>query len=408
MNTTNILNFPEQVIRYIFRYISSKELWVTVRQLNKNFKKHVNDYLQCQGVFALTFGQTEVTRFIHIFKREGKYLETISSVPKSFPAREHIPHFAYYPYDCELYSLPTSLTDMDVPLLLEVCFSAVPDQKSSFRDDNIFVVTTYLYKFDTEKFSWQNVKATNHIVPGKVIACCPIGGSSMILVTDAYYLDDSKLHLIHLNMNSSSTNVNMATRFIPGYGKTRLDIPDQINTMDGYALIGVAKNTIILISPKLLWHGTLCIENRNCNVVWESNDMGQMGVRKNVHCFKLKENVYIFGGSYHGPWDYDLYCDKYNYEEKKFYANIHPLPPLLCTTTGSGVSLPFIGTDKNETFAVVVFAVEGKKDNIYMFTEKKGFVEANDNYIDIINIAKRTRMTKTSCSKGGAMTWVGN
>ena len=70
--------------------------------------------------------------------------------------------------------------------------------------------------------------------------------------------------------------------------------------------------------------------------------------------------------------------------------------------------MPFIGTDKNETFAVVVFAVEGKKDNIYMFTEKKGFVEANDNYIDIISIAKRTRMTKTSCSKGGAMTWVGN
>ena len=414
MNATNILNFPEQVIRYIFRYISSKELWVTVRQLNKSVKKYVEDYLQCLGVFALTGEKAENTIFMHIFKREGKYLETISSVPKSFPAREHIPHFAYYPYDCELYSLPTSLTDMDVPLLLEVCFSAVPDQKSSFRDDNIFVVTTYLYKFDTEKFSWQNVKATNHIVPGKVIACCPIGGSSMILVTDAYYLDDSKLHLIHLNMNSSSTNVNMVTRFIPGYGKTRLDIPDQINTMDGYALIGVAKNTIILISPKLLWHGTLCIENRNCNVVWESNDMGQMGVRKKMHCFKLKENVYILGccnickayGSYHGPWDYDLYCDKYNYKEKKFYTNVHSLPHVF--TTGSRVSLPFIATDKNETFAVVVFAVEEKKDSIYMFTEKKGFVEANGNYRNIMSIAKRTRVTKTSFSKGGAMTWVGN
>ena len=408
MNTINIIDFPEQVIRYIFRYISSKELRVTIRQLYKSFKKHVNDYLQCQGVFALTVGQTEFTRFIHIFKREGKYLETISSVPKSFPKREHIPHFAYYPYDCELYSLPRSLTDMDVPLLMEICFNVVHDQKSSFREDNIFVVTTYLYKFDVAKFSWKNVKATNHIVLGKVMACCPIGCSSMIMAIESYNLDDIpvfNLHLIHLNMNSSNT---------ANYGQIRLDIPEQINTEDGYALIGVAKNTVILISPTLLWQGTLCIENRNINVVWESNNMGQMGVRKNMHCFKLKENVYILGccnickahGSYHCPGVYDRYCDKYNYKEKKFYTNVHSLPHVL--TTGSRVSLSLIATDKNETFAVVVFAVEGKTVNIYIFTEKEGFVEANVNYRNIKNIAKRTRLTKTSCSKGRAMTWVGN
>ena len=57
----------------------------------------------------------------------------------------------------------------------------------------------------------------------------------------------SKLRLIHLNMNSSNT---------ANYGQTRLDTPEQINTKDGYALIGVAENTVILISPKLLWQGT--------------------------------------------------------------------------------------------------------------------------------------------------------
>ena len=124
MNTIYIVNLPEQVFRNIFRHISSKELWVTVRQLNKSVKKYVDDYLQCQGVFALTAGkQGEFTydAFIPIFNREGKYLEASPFVSTLFPEREHIPHLGHYPYDCELYSLQTSLTDMDVPLLMEIC-----------------------------------------------------------------------------------------------------------------------------------------------------------------------------------------------------------------------------------------------------------------------------------------------
>ena len=155
MNTIYFVNLPEQVFRYIFRHISSKELWVTVRQLNKSVKKYVEDYIQCQGVFASTGQQAEITIFMQIFKREGKYLEAVSFVSNSFPEREHIPHLEHYPYDSTLYSLPTSLTDMDVPLLMEICFSAAPDQKSSFRDDIAFVVTTYIYKLNIAEFSWK-------------------------------------------------------------------------------------------------------------------------------------------------------------------------------------------------------------------------------------------------------------
>ena len=107
MNTIHIVNLPEQVFRYIFRHVSSKELWVTVRQLNKFVKNYVDNYLHRQGVFALTEEQSGITTFMHIFKREGNYLEAISFAPKSFPEREHIPHIGYYPYDCRLYALPT-------------------------------------------------------------------------------------------------------------------------------------------------------------------------------------------------------------------------------------------------------------------------------------------------------------
>ena len=438
MNTIYIVNLPEQVFRYIFRHISSKELWVTVRQLNKSVKKYVEDYLQCLGVFALTGEKAENTMFMHIFKREGHYLEAIPFVPKSFPDREHIPHLGDYPYECEYYSLPTSLTNMDVPLLMEICFSDPPVQKSSFRYDNSLVVTTYIYKLDIPEFSWKIVKARNRKVTNKAMECFPISDSSMIMVIDTNKFGDilldissPKLQFIHLNMDSASTNFNNVLPVLPGYGQTRLDTPEKIDTMDGYALIGVAKNTVILISPKLLWHGTLYNENKN--IVWESIDISQKGVRTNTDCFKLRDDVYILScyencrvhGHCRSDWDSDWLAsnelctfncsrfDKYNYKERKFYPDVHSFPYMV--TEHSRALWPFNATDKDETFAIFVFAAAGEMDKIYMFTEKEGFVEVNNTCPNIMSITEQsswlfTNWSKTSfwSTRGRAMIWLGN
>ena len=178
MNTIHVLNFPEQVFRYIFRYISPLELRFTVRQVNKSFQKYIDDYLQCQGVFALTGGRSETTTLMHIFKREGKYLETISGVPTSLLEREHDPPLTNYPYDVNLYSLSTSLTDMDVPLLMEICFSNVSHRYLATS------LTTYIYQFDFAKYTWKILKARYAMVTGDIRACCPISDSSMIMIID--------------------------------------------------------------------------------------------------------------------------------------------------------------------------------------------------------------------------------
>ena len=102
-------------------------------------------------------------------------------------------------------------------------------------------------------------------------------------------------------------------------------------------------------------------------------------------------------------------CDKYNYKERKFYPNVHSLPcvPARFATA----SLPFVATDKNETFAVFLFAAMDKMekmDKIYIFTEIEGFVEANGNHGNVENIDKLTIPIKTSWSNDSTMTWVGN
>ena len=84
---------------------------------------------------------------------------------------------------------------MDVPLLMEICFSGATDQKLSFRDDSIFVVTTSIYKFDIAKFSWKLLKARNRKVFGKLRACSPITDSSMIMVIDSNKFGDKLLDI---------------------------------------------------------------------------------------------------------------------------------------------------------------------------------------------------------------------
>ena len=50
---TSILDLPEQVFRKIFQHISTRELFSTVRKLNRDVKKYVEDYFSLQGVFVL-------------------------------------------------------------------------------------------------------------------------------------------------------------------------------------------------------------------------------------------------------------------------------------------------------------------------------------------------------------------
>ena len=78
-----LAGLPEQVLRQIFRYIGTYELFHTLKTLNQRVKKLVDEYLRLQGVFMLIRGQNN--RYIYIFKREGKYFKTFSIGAPPFP-----------------------------------------------------------------------------------------------------------------------------------------------------------------------------------------------------------------------------------------------------------------------------------------------------------------------------------
>ena len=85
----SIFDLPEKIFIYIFRYISIRELFCTVRKVDPNIRKFVDGYLPLVGVFLSIKEQDLTTRLIHIFKPKGSNFVTISAIAQPIPVSDH-------------------------------------------------------------------------------------------------------------------------------------------------------------------------------------------------------------------------------------------------------------------------------------------------------------------------------
>ena len=81
----SILDLPEQIFRNIFQHIGIDELFYTIRKLNQDIRKYVDDYLPLKGVFVLIGKHSVHSRLIRIFKWKGNNYVTHLSVAQPFP-----------------------------------------------------------------------------------------------------------------------------------------------------------------------------------------------------------------------------------------------------------------------------------------------------------------------------------
>ena len=395
----DFFDLPEEVLRYIFRLISPKELCFNLRRVNQRIKKYVDDYLHCVGVFALNGEWTADTKLIYIFKKEENGLGVFASYtdPRPMPKCDY-DSFSDFLYSnrllkIQLFPLQPSLTDINEPLLMGINFNAVPNQDLLFGN-----VAITLYRFDPAKYNWKLLKTKYTYCKGDVIACCPISDSTVLMFVESRI---GFLELISLSLEEASTSFLNAP---PGCGQSRLDMPEELESIEQISFINISKKNIIVISsgsfPGII-QGTISDNNRV--IKWTSTQVEKMWMRNNPICFKLKDNIYIVGKSknqcIHGHVFRSHYrynpqrnvrlssctnicdgCDKYNYKERKFYPNVHHIPYALNKN-------PYvkIATDKDETFALLIFtfqtygrALQATEKRL-MFTEKEGFVE-NLNY----------------------------
>ena len=65
----NLLDLPEHVLRVLFDYIEPKELYCSLRNVNKTIRKQIDDYILPLGIFAFNRGENIPTKLLYIFKR---------------------------------------------------------------------------------------------------------------------------------------------------------------------------------------------------------------------------------------------------------------------------------------------------------------------------------------------------
>ena len=399
----SILDLPEQIFREIFQHISTHELFSTVRNLNQDLKQYVEDYLSLLGVFLL-IGYVP-TLVIYILKKGGNKFVAHSFVTKPFPMFDHISNINVENAKLNLFPFSTISTCIQGHLLFGV-HSRVPSRFGGRWNRSIFdKVAVDLYGFNVEKCYWRYLETRYADINSRIIACSAISDSTLLMFQSTN-VEGMGYRLKLISICVESVLNSFSTVFS---GQRRLNIPEEVQRLSGFSLLNLTNNSIVLIGGRyvycrvpsgsivlnrVMWQGTLT--DGNTKIAWNPIDIGGSCMGYNPICFKLKENVYITGDRKHctsgNNHRWHLTCpscirisntfDRYNYKEKKMYLNAHSIPNGL-----SKMEHPAkIVTDKNETFAVLVFKQvppqEGRincKLRMLIFTEEGGFVQV-DNY----------------------------
>ena len=174
-----LAGLPEQVLRQIFGYIGTYELFHTLRKLNQRLKKLVDEYLCLRGVFMLIRGQNN--RYIYIFKREGKYFKTFSIRAPPFPISDPFPSdeggFTRLQLSDNNYnhyfnfSLTFPFTEIQEPCLFGLYWRT---------PTHLTRIEVNLYKFEVEKGRWKILKTRTDETYNDSMALFPISDSLIL------------------------------------------------------------------------------------------------------------------------------------------------------------------------------------------------------------------------------------
>ena len=371
---TGIIDLPEQIFRKIFQHISTQELFFTIRKLNRDVKKYVEDYLSLQGVFVFIREQNMPTRVILIFKREGNKYVTHSWVAPSFPMLDHSSNINIENTKLHMFPLLTMSKGIQGPLLFGV-HSRIPYRYfRGVQGSMTERVAVDLYGFEADKCCWKHLKTRYANINGQMIICSAINDSTLLMFqsTEKEGIGYS-LKLISVCVD---TVPNSYLNVFTGHGQRRMNIPEEVQQLSDFSFLTLSNDSIALIGGRygyysapygapvlnrVIWQGTLI--DGNTKIEWDAIDIGGYCMGYNPICFKLQDNVYIITGDrkhcasdnnriWHSSCvsctHHNNTFDRYNYKEKKMYLNAYSMPDGFFNVYHP---LQF-ATDKNEAFAV--------------------------------------------------------
>ena len=184
----SILDLPEQIFRNIFQHIGIDELFYTIRKLNQDIRKYVDDYLPLKGVFVLIGKHSVHSRLIRIFKWKGNNYVTHLSVAQPFPMSDHSSHMKSHLMLTQLDMLPLPIPSNETqgPLLFAIHssipmtyrpISIVPFEKQFFAGK----LAVDLHEFDVSTGHWKLLKTRYGNLNSQIVSCSLINDSTFIV-----------------------------------------------------------------------------------------------------------------------------------------------------------------------------------------------------------------------------------
>ena len=175
---TSILDLPEHVLRNIFRHVSIEELFTTVRNVNPNIKKYVDDYLPLVGVFLLIKGKGLTTRSIHIFKPKGSNFVTISAIVQPFSVSDLSAYMRVEEENLDMFPVAFPSTEIQGALLFGLYSRSYISASENHIAEHSIAVD--LYVFDVEMSHWKLLKTRDAKLNGRVMLCSAISDSTLL------------------------------------------------------------------------------------------------------------------------------------------------------------------------------------------------------------------------------------
>ena len=409
----NLHDMHEDIFREIFQYLNDEFVYFTLRSVSRNIKGYVDAYIQLGGIFMSVSRRDNVTEIWYVLEQNDKVRTIFSKLSDPYP----YPPTRYYKEQIVSTCWSTHTREILVHTVAELGgFGA------KFKGKIVIGVHSYNMEEESKtrkiKASWpfdineynakenkwipiQSIQSVNDcenydylLGSGVPIKCwCQIGDSSLII----FYNEMNTIYtrLIHINIaheHSTTKTRNTLKRFGESrstFSSYMVAFPFQLRGISEFSVIRIASNKIMLVGGIInnnvghsmtkynqqLWQGTLNKDGQN--LTWARVDLIEIvsiKIHRNPLCFKLKDNVYITGGTNVPLWESGgifvtndlLSCDRYNLSENKYYTSVYTLPYILNYDETS------ILTNDNETFAIIL---DDKYMKILLFTEDQGFKE---------------------------------
>ena len=431
---THILHLHEEVIRNIFRFLSYEDVYFTIRNVCRQLRYMVDDYIEVAGRFVLSYGPETSTKQLFVFKRNNHIVSlcfraTDLNIPQPNFELKHIDKSSKFYFGGG--SLGATIND---ELVIGIYYWEDDRNCECYSHYSYYYdkAKPYFVKYNTLKNNWKEIESFNFSdqmdisLKSDIVSSCLVDtilGESMLVFESEHRVGNSFIHYnlkqFHNHpkskenrgakvysgkyLHSSSPDKKFSTMKIPILFKEN----EQMNEITDCAIINSNFNEVMLVGGKngktklnrKLWKLHLQKVSRNggsLHYQWIADSISMITPRVRPICFKLKNSVFIAGGQTLNESDECICLESEYYQEMdkdgmlkcfaRFCRSKNKWKDMLSCDrydilednyyeSCHSLSCPIndvdkVVTDVNETFAIITRRNTG---TCLIFTEESGF-----------------------------------